>query len=888
MDILKFLRNKLSPSSTPVTPAEVKAVSTNKDNADMFRAYGITNDAIRQVISDSSLIQYERSSIYQVVDRSLAHALISSSCVAFADCATQRSPLHGSTVWVTSDSKEYRYQIEKMLDVINIEEVIYDWTWTMATFGDHFAEVFGEPGVGIVCVNDDIHPIGISRIDYNGRLVGFFSTPQGYATADTRKLLSPWSSVHFRLLGSKKRRPLYQDQSYSEFRTINIMTPDARRLTSKYGQSVLADALPVWKRLRLAEDSIMMARIMKSPQRFLFKVVIPEDNANSEAVAHLVDQYMTEIKRSRAMNLDPNNPNYMDRFNAPAGAEDFIFPVWGSAENLTVETLGGECLRGDVKIRLMDGTSPTIKEMADNKDKYIGKDVYACTKDGDVVGRRINNVLMTRPNTDFVRVHLDNDEHFDVTPDHPCMLRNGTFKHAELLQPGDSLMPLYTRKSENKKTMGYEEVYIPKTGEYRPTHRVVAEDLLESEREIKYKEVIETGVDGGLVVHHKDLHKENNDSSNLQWMGWHEHWMYHASLIAALNLKREGKTYEEIYGEDQAVKMKQQKSEWLTEKNNKRWSKLTKEERSEWWDRTTGSIRKKVAHKLDCDCNYCKASHGEFKTFDIVKDVVCEYCGKEFTGVKAADYMNHVRWNCAKHERVLSHPVKPETRLKLGKNSFGRRWVHNTETFQEKFVSADEIADYLTKGYELGRGIKKKIYKNHKVVRVERLNIIEDAYDLVIEGARNKNGGPEHCFALACGVFVHNTDIKWIADIDKLENQLITALKVPKQLLAGYASETGGGFDGGKALEVMDIRFARQARRIQRSMISGLTRMAQIHLAYLGMDPDLNLFQIHMCESSSAEEIELQEALGKSVEATRSLYDLLSELIGVDLDKKNC
>ncbi len=212
----------------------------------------------------------------------------------------------------------------------------------MAAFGDLFVECFGEPGVGLICANDDNHPINVSRVDYNGRLTDFFQTPLGYATTDTRKLLAPWDHVHFRLLGAKKRRPLYQDQQYSEFRTINIMTPDARRLTSKYGASILADALPVWKRLRLTEDSIMMARIMKSPQRFLFKVVIPDDQSNSEAVAHLVDQYQSEIKRARALNIDSNSPGYVDRFNAMGGAEDLIFPVWGSENNLTVETLGGE------------------------------------------------------------------------------------------------------------------------------------------------------------------------------------------------------------------------------------------------------------------------------------------------------------------------------------------------------------------------------------------------------------------------------------------------------------------------------------------------------------------------------------------------------------------
>ena len=829
MDILKFLRGKLVPAQTPVSPAEVKKVSTSKEDSEMWKAYGITNEALRQVISDQNLIIYERSSIYQVVDRSLNHALMSAACVSFADSACQRSPLHGSTVWVTSENREYRYQIEKMLDVINIEECIYDWAWTTAAFGDLFVEVFGEPGVGIICVNDDNHPINVSRVDHNGRLVGFFQTPLGYATTDTRKLLAPWDQVHFRLLGAKKRRPLYQDQQYSEFRTISIMTPDARRLTSKYGCSILADALPIWKRLRLAEDSIMMARIMKSPQRFLFKVVIPEDNANAEAVAQLVDQYQNEIKRSRALNTDPNNPNYVDRFNAMAGAEDLIFPVWGQANNLTVETLGGECLRGDVRIQMLDGTSPTIKEMTDSKSQYIGKDIYACNKEGEVVGRRIKNVLMTRPQTNFVRVTLDSGEFVDCTPDHPFMLRNGEFKHAELLLPGESLMPLYTRSSENPKTLGYEEVYVPKTGKYRLTHRVVAMDLLADEYERKYSELVETSIEDYLVIHHKDFNKRNNDSSNLQWMGEAEHWGYHASLISQLNLQREGKTYEEMYGAQKAAEIKEKIGKGSTATNNRRWAEMSKEDRSQWFEEKIRPVRKDIVHQPDCGCNWCVAERGESNAFNEVKEVTCKHCGEHLGNVKQSVYANHVRWSCS------GSPVE---------------------------------------------------VLNHKVVSVERLDIIEDAYDLVIEGARDQNGGPEHCFALACGVFVHNTDIRWIVDVDKLEDQLITALKVPKQLLAGYSGEGGGGFDGGTALERMDIRFARQARRVQRSLIAGITRMAQIHLAWQGMDPDLNLFQIHMCEASSAEEVELQDALGKSVDATRGLYDMLVEMVGVDLDKK--
>lgn len=342
MDILKFLRGKLIAPAPTVTKDQLVAAKSSEENTEFLKRFGIVTTDLRKAIEDQTLVLYERSQLYQSVDRCLTHPLMSAAAGIFADVSTVRSQLHDSTVWVTAKNKEYQYQIEKMLDVINLEEVIYDWAWTIATFGDLFVQVFGQPGVGLVSVNDDQHPVNVSRVDYNGRLVGFYETPMGYAMADERKLLSPWDYTHFRLLGAKKRRPIYQDPQYSEFRTISIMTPDVRRLTSKYGTSVLADALPIWKRMRLTEDSILMSRINKTPTRYVYKITIPEGNANAESVANLIDQYVSELKRARSLNTDPSNPNYMDRFQGLGALEDIIVPVWGNADNFNIEKIGGE------------------------------------------------------------------------------------------------------------------------------------------------------------------------------------------------------------------------------------------------------------------------------------------------------------------------------------------------------------------------------------------------------------------------------------------------------------------------------------------------------------------------------------------------------------------
>jgi len=218
----------------------------------------------------------------------------------------------------------------------------------------------------------------------------------------------------------------------------------------------------------------------------------------------------------------------------------------------------------------------------------------------------------------------------------------------------------------------------------------------------------------------------------------------------------------------------------------------------------------------------------------------------------------------------------------MSQRSSNRKWVHSVETNEEKSIKEIELINYLFNGWELGRKPKEvPVYMNHKVVSVEFLNVIEDAYDLQIEGNYDKNGGPEHCFALEAGVFVHNTYV------DKLEGQVCTALAIPQPLLGGQAGEGAQGLSPNSSLENMDVRFSRNITRIQRSLLQGITRLCQIHLSYLNMDPDTKMFELHMNTTSSAGENEAKENLKLGIEVTSSLFDALAKVVGEDkLDRR--
>ena len=104
-------------------------------------------------------------------------------------------------------------------------------------------------------------------------------------------------------------------------------------------------------------------------------------------------------------------------------------------------------------------------------------------------------------------------------------------------------------------------------------------------------------------------------------------------------------------------------------------------------------------------------------------------------------------------------------------------------------------------------------------------------------------------------------------DIEYLKNKLLASLRVPKAFL---------GFDenvGGKAtLAAEDVRFARTIERIQRIIVSELTKIAVVHLYSQGYtDADLVNFELELASPSTMYEQEKIELFGQKVNLARDM-----------------
>ncbi len=105
-------------------------------------------------------------------------------------------------------------------------------------------------------------------------------------------------------------------------------------------------------------------------------------------------------------------------------------------------------------------------------------------------------------------------------------------------------------------------------------------------------------------------------------------------------------------------------------------------------------------------------------------------------------------------------------------------------------------------------------------------------------------------------------------DIEYLRNKLLASLKIP-QPYYGYAEKAS---ESKATLAAEDVRFARTVERIQRIMVSELTKIGIVHLYSQGYtDQDLVNFDLELTNPSKIYEQEKLELLGQRITAFNDL-----------------
>ena len=243
-------------------------------------------------------------------------ALVSGILDVYAEESTQRDYDRGRSVWIESKSNGIVKAGEECLRNVGMEDRVAYITRRMGKLGDAFQRLIYQTGKGVLAWRQ-APATKVHRVeDKFARLTGFREDGQKYR-GKKRTTSWPWDYIHFRLLGK-----------YEE---------------AGYGTSLLESMFRPWRQMTLAEDSVLMYRMRRAPDRNLVLV----DVGNMEE--HEAIQYLNSWrKRFRKWEfVDPASPNYKKQYNPLTPTED-VFVAMRRDNTTRIESLSGAGNMGEL------------------------------------------------------------------------------------------------------------------------------------------------------------------------------------------------------------------------------------------------------------------------------------------------------------------------------------------------------------------------------------------------------------------------------------------------------------------------------------------------------------------------------------------------------------
>src|SRR5690606_36772927 len=173
------------------------------------------------------------------------------------------------------------------------------------------------------------------------------------------------------------------------------------------------------------------------------------------------------------------------------------------------------CFSADTRVALVDGTAPTLEELALRHQDGELSWGYSIGENGQLMVTLLDAPRYIGRDT-LIEITLDDGQVIRATPDHDFMRQDGRWITAGDLRPHDALMPLYRAPYR-----GYEMTYQPLTGHYYPTHRLSDEWNLRNQ---DYQDM------PGSHRYPVDHDRCNNNPWNIVRMVASDHLRHHNSI----------------------------------------------------------------------------------------------------------------------------------------------------------------------------------------------------------------------------------------------------------------------------------------------------------------------------------------------------------------------
>ena len=236
--------------------------------------------------------------------------IISSALDIYADESTLKNEF-GDVVQIKSKNEKVKEILENLFyDILNIEFNLWSWTRNMVKYGDFFLLQEIQEGVGII----NVRPLPVYDTE---RLENTDETNPNY--------------VKFKVNNDPNGKGEYENYEIVHFRLLS----DTNFLP--YGKAMIENGRRIWKQVSLMEDAMLIHRIMRAPDKRVFKIDI------GNIPPQEVDNYMQRIinKMKKTPFVDKRTGDYNLKYNIQNLTEDFFLPVRGGDSGTQIESLGG-------------------------------------------------------------------------------------------------------------------------------------------------------------------------------------------------------------------------------------------------------------------------------------------------------------------------------------------------------------------------------------------------------------------------------------------------------------------------------------------------------------------------------------------------------------------
>ena len=263
-----------------------------------------------QMAAQSMAYHQVRRELFRDYDAMDNDPIISSALDIYSDECTLKNEF-GEVVQIKSKNEKVKEILENLFyDILNIEFNLWSWTRNMVKYGDFFLLQEIQPGVGII----NVKPLPVYETE---RLENTDPNNANY--------------VKFKVNHDPNGRGEYENFEVVHFRLLS----DTNFLP--YGKAMIENGRRIWKQVSLMEDAMLIHRIMRAPDKRVFKIDI------GNIPPQEVDNYMQKIinKMKKTPFVDKKTGDYNLKYNIQNLTEDFFLPVRGGDSGTQIDSLGG-------------------------------------------------------------------------------------------------------------------------------------------------------------------------------------------------------------------------------------------------------------------------------------------------------------------------------------------------------------------------------------------------------------------------------------------------------------------------------------------------------------------------------------------------------------------